>query len=268
MFVEFTGVVGSGKSTISSALRSLLRQGGAPALSPGEAIARCLDRSPLCALVSAVLPPSIARRLIRTLYYRLLDHCYAARFALANPALTWHVVESQRGSPVPWSHRLSILSRVFHVGGRHRFLRDRLRKGELVIADEGLVHRAIELYGWHKAPVDPLRVAAYLQLLPSWSPLVVVRSPVDVSLARATVRGLPKGFRNKGAPAIDLFMTNSAEIAEMARRFWCMAGRRVVEVDNGGAPDDVTAGLRQIVQALPLPSETRLSIVRQMSAVD
>lgn len=243
MFVECTGLVGSGKSTLCSRVVHCLKSADVQALSFDDAITVCLKRWLPTRLASRVLPGTVAEHLVRVAYFRVLDHAYALYFSCQNPRLAWHALKSQWGQPVSLSERLIALARFFRVAGRYRFLRSRLRADELVMVDEGLVHRAVTLYAGSSKGIDRRAVLSYLRRLPAGISLVVVHVPRDLSLERAIKRGLPSRLQNRDRQGVAQFMDNSQQIVAIASAFWAEAGRLVIEVDNSGPPGDVVSDL-------------------------
>jgi thymidylate kinase len=244
MFIEFTGMVGAGKSTVAAELKGFLRENGVQALSPVEAMRCGLERSRLGRALERLAPAGRRGRRLRSFSLRALDLCYRLSFACERPRLVWCVLTSQLRRTIPWWHRRKIIGLFFEVAGRYQFLRHRLRAGEAVVLEEGFVHRAINLYAWEPGQIDPDRVEHYLALVPASDLVVLVRAPLDVCLERARLRGLPTRLRDKDQRTIDRFMVHSDRIIAIASAFLAGQRREAIDVDNGGRLEDGIAGLR------------------------
>jgi hypothetical protein len=243
MFVEFTGMVGAGKSTLASVLKKFLRDNNFEALSLGEAIIYHMERSLLGRLVYSIAPIAWRTRILYKVYSLGIDTFCRFHFAFENPRLVWQVCASQFHREIPLRHRQLILSLFFKIVGGYQFLRHRLGPNQVVLLEEGLIHRAINLYAWEPKQIDPDLVMTYFCLLPALDLVVLVRAPLEICLERAEARGLPSRLRGKDEPGVDRFMDHSTQIIDIASEFLASADRQVVEVDNGGELEDGIADL-------------------------
>jgi len=243
MFVEFTGMVGAGKSTLSPILKKILQENNFEALFLDEALIYHLERSLLGRLVYGIAPVAWRRRILYKVYSLGIDTFCRFQFAYENPRLVWQICKSQVHREIPLRHRQFILSQLFKVVGGYQFLRRRLGANEAVILEEGLIHRAISLYVWEPKQIERDLVMTYLDLLPALDLVVLVRAPSEVCLERAEARGLPSRLRGKDELTVDKFMDHSAQIISLASEFLASADRQVVEVDNGGELEDGIANL-------------------------
>jgi len=243
MLIEFTGMVGSGKSTIAAELKRLLRADGFTALSPAEAIERCLGRAWLGRAIARLAPVGWRERL-QGHVLRMVEGWQRLAFAISRPQLVWHVLQSQLDRKIPWWHRRIIIDRFFEVAGQYRYLRDHLQDGEVVVLEEGFVHRATNLYAWESQAVDPKMVRRYLSLLPELDLVVFVRAPLDVCLERAGMRGLPQRLRDKEQATVDRFMVNANIISRVTFEFLTAHRRHLIEVDNSGERQDCLTNFR------------------------
>lgn len=229
-FLELTGMVGAGKSTIAFALGSHLEQAGWRVFTPVIASRHCLDRSWLGRMVRRFLPGGWSRGRNALLRY-LISPLYQLLFALKHPRLIGIVGHSQLRRPLSWSHRRLILKRFADVAGHYQFLGSRLQPDELVIFEEGLVHRAINLFAWAEGPLEGEQLLAYFRCLPAMDWLVVVEAPPTICQLRAQKRGLPAHLADKDKATVDRFSQHSAQIMQLA--LVAAAGQRqVIQIDN------------------------------------
>ncbi|RPI35100.1 MAG: hypothetical protein EHM70_00730 [Chloroflexota bacterium] len=259
-FVEFTGLVGSGKSTLAAEASKILRDMGWQPLSPAEATRRGMDRSLLGRLCRALLPAAAYEQIQQVLYAHVVGRFYQALFALENPGLVWHIyTSSEYRRSLPAWHQKTLLRLFFDVAGRRQFLSSRLKPGEVVIFEEGLGHRAINLFAWHVRRVDTRRVAEYFRRLPDLGIVVLVQTPGIVCAQRAEARGLPIRLRDKSPKVFERFMANSADILAVASRELSGSRQLLIQVDNQGSLEDAAQKLRVRLDEVSKldPSETR-----------
>lgn len=198
MIVELAGPVGAGKSAVAAALPKALRELG----------------------LSASLLTDIAR------FSRPMGWGWNAFFAIRHPRLVWTAWRAVRGAPIPGWHRRLILGLVLGVGGRIEFARRRVPLDHLVIVDEGLVHRSVNLFGWYPAP--PLSsVREYVARVPLADALVYVESAPDIEHARTLARGVPKRLAGRSAAEVSAFVAQA--------RLVCATAVESVEARGGTA---------------------------------
>jgi thymidylate kinase len=162
---------------------------------------------------------------------------FASIFIFRHPALISSVLRLMRAlAHLPAGHRWLIFQRFLAVGGAYQWIRPRLMENELVILDEGLIHRAINLMAWQIHELDPRIVENYFQRLPAVDFLFVVDTPVQESLARAQQRGLPARMRNKSQRVISRFMDNSEIILDTACKFYITGKNGGAMISNQDAP--------------------------------
>jgi thymidylate kinase len=210
--VEIAGPVGAGKSSLVEPLARALAERGA--------VARTLDQ---------VTPRGRLRRLL-----------WSFAFGIRHPRFVAHAARTTLASPIPWWHRRIIFGLAMDVGGRLLAARSRAAEDEWVIVDEGLVHRAVNLFAWrHEVPRQ--QVESYLATLSPGDALVIVQAPADDELERAMSRGLPKRLVGKSPEEVRAFVSRAREVVLFAAAVMERRGARLVRVETTVAPDQVAA---------------------------
>ncbi len=206
--VEIAGPVGAGKSSLVEPLtRALVERGAA---------ARTLEH---------VAPQGRVRRLL-----------WSFAFAVRHPRLLARATRAALAAPIPWWHRRIILGLALGVGGRLLAAASRAAEDEWVIVDEGLVHRAVNLFAWrHEVPRQD--VTRYLASVPLGEALVIVQSPAEVELERALSRGLPKRLVGKSPEEVRAFVSRAREVALFAAGVVEGRGGRVLHVESTTSPE-------------------------------
>jgi thymidylate kinase len=242
MFIECFGPVGAGKSTVAKAIDKILLDMGYEVIDLKTAINRGLDRSLLGRLARSIAGPT-RRRLLKAFYSYGLYPAYGLRLAITNPALVAAAIQAQLGNGLPWWHKRIIWRLFFNLVIGWAFLNQRLDEGEIVLLEEGPIHRAVNLFAWQ---MDGLRldlITQYLEHLPDLGPAVLVDSPLDRCRQRSITRGLPIRLRDKDEVTVTQFFENTANIIALAANYVAGSGRRFFVVDNSGEPGDFELGL-------------------------
>jgi Ser/Thr protein kinase RdoA (MazF antagonist) len=173
----------------------------------------------------------------------------ALRLAHRHPGLVLHVVRSQRGRPPDAdAGRRRVAYWFFRMAGAHLFLRRHGRAGEVLILDEGYVHRTVQLHSSAVEHPDPARITDYVAALPLTDLVVVVRAPVDQCQERVRHRGVWRPLAHRSPDEIDRFVANAHEAVRLATTAVRAAGRAVIEVDNAGDLADAEVALKAEVQ--------------------
>lgn len=243
VFVEFVGMVGAGKTTFVDVLERQMREHAFEVLSLDRALRRCSDRSHIGTVITVLAGGSPLAQTILHLYRRVIGLVYTLLFMIENPHLSLHVSRSQLHRTIPWWHRRIILRLFFGVAADYWYLRHRLNSNEVVILDEGLLHRAINLYAWEPRHLSRDTMMTYLALLPVLDLAVLAKAPLNMCFERATRRGLPIRLRDKDARTVSTFMQQSALIVESIEDYLATTPRHSIVVDNSGSIDSGVASL-------------------------
>lgn len=111
-------------------------------------------------------------------------------------------------------------------------LRAQRRRIDLFLWEEGIAHRAVNLFAHPDAPLDEARLVSFLRAWPFPDALVHVDADVDACLARLAERGLPERLADRAPAEVRSFVERGARvtraIAEEARR----RGLPVFELTN------------------------------------
>jgi hypothetical protein len=239
--VEFVGAPGSGKSSLLPVVRQVCEQAG---LSAGTVVefARPLAARTRAGWLLAVLPEGRFRARVSWGVFRWAS----ALEALARVRRTWPLASvvwrSQRGRPrgaeardrrvVYWFGRL--------VGAHGLFLR-RSRPEEVLLLDEGYVHRVVQLFTSAVEDPDRRGVDEYLAAVPRPDLLVAVHAPVARCVERISARGVWTRFEGRDDAELQRFVASAHRAVQFAVTHARDHGWELVEVDNGGHDLDATS---------------------------
>jgi thymidylate kinase len=244
MIIEFIGAPGAGKSTLALAARQILCDLGLKAMLVPEASRCCLKRIPLGRMICFVIPPSWQERVLRGVFRRLLV-LHRLRFAIKNRTLTWRVMGVLARRKLPWRDKRSILRWFFRDASYSQFFQDRLGADEVLVLDEGLVHRVTSLYTSASEKPNPLEIANYTKLLPQSDLVIWVQTSPDICVARVSSRGINRRYLGKDLTA---FVANSAKTIEIALQGIKDMGWDTVEAKNNGKLEACAADLRGLLR--------------------
>jgi hypothetical protein len=225
--IEFMGLPGSGKSTLARGLLKELRRNGPALLANEEAVVRCLRRR----------DDGVLRNVLKWLPYRAWEPVAGSRHALAelhvfssaHPSLFALVFEMLSRGPVPLPVRQCVLYALYLHCAERQLLDARLRAGEGVIVEEGLVMGLLALLNClpPEAPYDA-DIARFIRHMPAPFGLVWIDtdpSECAVRLARGR-HGLELAFaecERQGIPCRRI--SNSEPDAGSATRSLCEQAR-------------------------------------------
>jgi thymidylate kinase len=253
MIFEFLGNSGAGKSTLIPILSRFLQDNGFTAMSTTQAIHHYMRKTYLGRVICYLAPPTLQGPILWRVFAHFIRKLYFVGFAVRNPRLVHYVVTSQLRRPIPWQHRRLILRLFFHMTGSYRFLKSRVRPDEILILDEGFVHRATHMFVSESEQPTPQQIVAYLKLLPSSDLVIWVQTPLDVCLARIQARGLQMRLRNLKAQDVAQFMTNVEQVVNITSQHLKTAGFQVIEVQNDGDLEACAAELQHSVRQFLSP---------------
>jgi Ser/Thr protein kinase RdoA (MazF antagonist) len=213
--LELVGLPGAGKTTTAPLVIAELRARGFRALTVHQAVDAGLARSTRGRLlrIVGVRPPY--RRRTRML---LVDAPATIALPVVAPRLAAALVDALWRLPLGLGHRAAIAGRALRVVAAHRFLETRLRAGEVVVADEGPVHRVVNLYAWRAStPVKPIR--HYLDAAPLPGAVLEVHVPSDEAIRRLPGRegGLPERLRGADEARVRGFVDRADAVLAAAR---------------------------------------------------
>lgn len=242
--IEFVGTPGSGKTTLARALVDLLRDEGRDATTIVDAARAHAATTRTGRAVSRLAPARVRRLLLWRLFYgaSTLD---AFRFARAHPALARMVVRSQRTRPVPRKLRRHTLWWFFQLGGRTRFLSRTSHDGEVLVIDDGFLHRVVALHAGPSETPDGQLVGALVDLLPRPDLVVRTTAEAETCVRRVIERGVWRHRAGIDETGLRAYVRNAEVAVDAGAARAAEAGWHVVEVDNGGADlDAARASLR------------------------
>jgi thymidylate kinase len=262
LVVEFIGIPGSGKTTLSLELAGLLQARSVPASTVVGAAREHARRTRLGQWIGQLESARLQRALLWQLFYGYgLGH--ALRFMHERPMLTRHVVRSQFRRRLPIAGRAHVLWWFFQLAGRYRFLTTTARAREVLVLDDGFLHRSIHLFATAVGEPDSRAVAAYVDLLPVPDVVVFTVADRETCEERVRQRGLWHHSKRLRHNTLSAYLANAECVADLAVRRARQRGWRVVAVNNADRTlDRVRRDLERAIDQPPLLPAGVIPLVR------
>jgi Ser/Thr protein kinase RdoA (MazF antagonist) len=238
--VELIGPVGAGKSALRPYLDMALAERGLSPMAPTAAVDAALGRSSLGPILRPMLARSRVAAVIRAL---LVDVPFGLATLVTRPRRGASVVGAILRAPLPWWHRRRILRLWIEATGRSGFVRSRLRPGEVLVLDEGPVHRAVNLFAWRDR-VDAATIRRYLDVGPRPDLVVMIDAAIEVAGQRLGARGLPKRLRGRDETAVVGFLDRARAVLDATSGWLDDSGVPAVSIINDGSLEDAAGALR------------------------
>ncbi|HAW51385.1 MAG TPA: hypothetical protein DCX54_03500 [Flavobacteriales bacterium] len=258
LIVEFLGTQGSGKTTLLPMVVAFFREKGMQANSVTEAARLYAQRTLLGKLISIIAPGFIRDKLLWQVYYQ---KSVVARliFNLKNRSLVSYINKTQRARPAGAGVRERRIRYWFsHLSGIYTFLKMHALKNEILVFDDGFVHRVVHLNASSIETPQRGNIVEYLSRIPLPILLIVPRVPLDECVNRVENRGIWKHFRDRTQDDLRQYLANSEYIVNIAVDELRAKGCLVIEVDNNHA--DVRETFAELgekmksMELFPLPS--------------
>jgi hypothetical protein len=251
MIVEFLGTPGAGKTTLATALITLLEERRIAAASIEGAARDHMRRTGVGRLIDRLAPSRASDLLLWQAFY-LQGLAYAVRFGVERPALAGHALRSQLRRGLPLRTRAHVLYWFIHLCGRYRFLTTTLADGEVLVLDDGFAQRAVHLFASPFDEPDASQVTAYVDLLPQPDLLVVVQAGWQECERRVRERGVWRHARRLTRAQLSTYLEHAERVVEVTTRRTRHLGWDVREVstDNPGSEGASVLHARALAMAM------------------
>jgi hypothetical protein len=231
--IELVGAPGAGKTTLLPAVLEACRAQGLRPFTVVEA-ARVLAARTVPGRVATQLLPAAVRRAALWRIFLMSSALHALRFVVKRPKLAWYVLVSQRGRPAEADVReRRVLYWYVRLMGSYEFLSSRARVGEVLVFDEGFVHRVVQLHASSMERPEPSRIDSYVQVIPRPYLVIHVAAPVAVCEQRVRTRGAWTRFHGRHPGELGRFIANAHRVTDLVVSSVRKASWPVVEIDNG-----------------------------------
>ena len=232
MIVEFIGAPGAGKTTLMPTVMEFFQEQGLKTYTVVEA-ARPFAQRTLIGKIIALAPARVRRPLLWQVFYRL-SALRRWHFRRDHEALLDHVLAAQVGRPAEADvEKRKIMYWFDHLTGYYEFLQAYAQPNEVLVLDEGFVHRVVQLFSSSAEQPEPEQITRYLELVPRPDLVIYADTPREICEERIYSRGLWDRAKHKSEAEISQFVTNAHLAVTLATDFMQEQGWTMVAVDNG-----------------------------------
>lgn len=232
MVIEFIGTPGSGKTTFLPVLYAHLEATGLKPYSVLDAARIFASRTIPGKLVQQVAPESLKKPLLWQVFY-LFNKIYRVKFRFRHSKLVQEVHKAQASRPNQQDIKNQRILHWFnYLIGSYEFLTQYQKSNEVLIFDEGFVHRVVQFNASDIEEPNFDKVKKYIDLIPSPNIIFFINTSPEKCETRVLKRGVWRFFDNKSASQISKFITNSAILVDMTVDYLRDLGWNVIEINN------------------------------------
>jgi thymidylate kinase len=232
MIIELIGAPGSGKTTVVPYLKELLNEKGYSANAVLDAARPFALKTIPGKLAGAILPGRLKRFVLWQIFY-LFAMVNRAEFARKHQSLLNTVLPYQSSRPITVRDRDHVLRWFIHLTGCYQFFTKFIEPDEVLIFDEGFVHRVVQLFSSENEEINFDAITEYLDLIPKPDLVVFIDTPEKVCEERVFSRGLWDRFREKDKQDTIMFLRRAWEIVNFSVENLRRKNWNIVEVQNG-----------------------------------
>ena len=223
MIIEFTGLPGSGKSTLSEILKKSLIAQGYRTFVLADASSFCYER---------IVASRVFKRIHFNSIFNPVTIWYGIVFFAHYPTLISQVARSQLGQNNTMVEKLMMLRWFWITSGLCQIFRQHLQKNEVLLCDEGLLHRSINLFTSLQAQPANGGLAKIVSALPTIDLILFVKVSKKTASYRLNKRGQHRRLKDKNSMEVDRFLENSQNYITQALKLIKEADSKIIEVDN------------------------------------
>ncbi|MGE5073592.1 MAG: hypothetical protein ACM3MF_09200 [Anaerolineae bacterium] len=235
LVVEFIGTPGAGKSTFLPGVKEYFALHGMQPWLVIEAARPFVQRIAAGRLIAACAPRKLRGPLLWQVFSQA-SRLYQIKFRREHRQLMESVLRFQQQRPISDADREHVLHWFINLTGQYSFLRAHARPGEVLLLDEGFVHRVVQLFASEAEDLDAERIRAYLDQIPLPDLLIRPVASTQTCLERVYLRGVWKRFRDRDKASIARFVANAHEAVNIAVEHVQARGCPVFQVVNEDRP--------------------------------
>ena len=250
VIIEMTGAPGAGKTTLKGGIEDGCRDAELVPYTIESAARPFAARTALGSVVQRVTPHRFERRALWVVY-RVASAWHTLRMAARRPQLARYVLATQWRRPSAADARgRRVLYWYLRLMGSYGFLRANERPGEVIVIDEGFLHRAVQLHSSTVEAPTSAQMRAYLARVPRPDLIVHVDASLVACRRRVQERGVWPRLGHRSPLEVEQFLGHAHQTVTLVRGELEHLGWPVVDVDNDGPdPAPVCVALRRDLAA-------------------
>ena len=247
MIIEMIGTPGAGKTTLLPVISYFMNEKGFQTYTVIEAARPYAKKTNLGKLSVKVLPKNFHGPMLWQIFY-LYSYLNRRNFSRKNQKLIETVLTHQHKRPITDKDLKHVLRWFIHLTGYYEFFSEHLQPKDILILDEGFVHRVVQLFASENEEPNFQLVAEYLDLIPKPNLVVFTDAPEEVCKERVFSRGVWERFRDKDPNDTRKFISNASRIVEFSTNYLREKGWLVTEVQNGD--QDISLAQQSLLKSL------------------
>lgn len=254
MIVEFISTPGAGKTTFLPVVKDFFASRGLQARSVLEASRPFARRTKIGRWVNRQAPPSLKNPLLWQVFYQA-SRIHRSKFRNENRELFDSVLHFQRTRPISQADRHHVLHWFINLSGQYQFLKEHSEADDVLIFDEGFVHRVVQLFASEVETPDEARIQSYLSLIPEPDLILTPRASLETCIERVYRRGIWKRFKGRDEKVVSRFMSNAQTVVNLATDYVYTKGHPVIQIVNENqSPAETAYQLQQKLTELYQPT--------------
>lgn len=247
MTVEFISTPGAGKSTLLPVVKDFFASHGLHAWTVLEAARPFARRTKIGKLVNALTPTSLKSPLLWQVFHHA-SRIHRSTFRSENKELLDSVLRFQNTRPISRADRQHVLHWFINLSGQYHFLKEYAEADDVLIFDEGFVHRVVQLFASEIEPLDEGRIRSYLSLIPVPDLIIAPWASLETCIERVHRRGIWDRFKDRDEETVSRFMTNAHAAVNLALGYAYTKDSPVIRIQNENQSPAKTA--QQLQQKL------------------
>lgn len=232
MIVDFIGAPGAGKSTLKHTVVDFFNRRGICANLVKQAGKESAKKTFPGQIITKIFPESLHAPILWRMYY---PRTVVSRipFVLRHRQLIQLIVQTQSQRPKEAElQRRRVIPRFMEMIGFYEYLVQHYKPEDVLVFDEGFIHRVILLFTSEVEVPEPETIHRYIDLIPKSDLLVYTYAPPEVCKKRILERGLWGWSHDKTDCQIERFIDNAILAVEMAVDYVIRKDWPLVIIDN------------------------------------
>lgn len=256
MIVEFVGTPGSGKTSLLPVVSEYFTAQGYNAYSVLDGARPFAGRTLAGHFVNRWVPSIFRRPLLWQIFYQS-STVYRRRFHAKHLQLMESVFDFQAERPISRADKEHVLDWFVHMTGCYEFFKAYAGPKDVLIFDEGFIHRVVQLFASENEIPDHQFESVYLELVPRPDLVVHPIASHELCEQRVYARGLWERFQTKTPEETSRFIANADNVVNFAVNWIKQKGWPLIEVENGLQDVSIAqATLRDALKKLSLFQST------------
>jgi hypothetical protein len=249
--IEFTGLPGSGKSTIVSIVKKWLIERGFKVADEYSVLRNCqrilFGDLQFETILPWILSKLNQKTLDRTIKYLGLKKAYELRYIKQNLELYKFISAQTQARPLPIDHKNFTLNIFFDLAARYQIAFELLDNESILIFDEGFFHKVVNFFvSVEEDNINFIGVKKYLEKIPRIYTLIKIEANEDMCNERLHKRELPFRLKDKTDDEIFKYLVKAKSVIDYGVNYLDKRDANIISINNTGRQLFMNDIIRQI----------------------